>query len=237
MIYSFENLLKPIGGLETFEKKYRDKNKFIIKGNKGKFADHFSFNQLDNYLNQVWDDKDEKNRAKALQVIFPNGSRWCRKKSKIQYTRENLKTFWDNGCTFVIPIMQQLNRVMWNQVDEFEKYWGVGQANIYTSKKKDAYCFPIHADSTDNFLFHVDGKIRWHIYKETKMDLGKAYPDESEVTLEDIVELDAGDLLYLPIGKFHKAEPLEARISISYHFNKGKPNKYPYRREWINWMP
>ena len=30
---------------------------------------------------------------------------------------------------------------------------------------KDAHCFPIHADSTDNFLFHVSGKIRWYIYK------------------------------------------------------------------------
>ena len=124
---------------------------------------------------------------------------------------------------------------MWRQCQQFEKVYGVGQANIYCSKRKDAHCFPIHADSTDNFLFHVSGKIRWYIYKEFSKDLG--HDRLKEATVEEVVELDDGDLLYIPKGKFHRVDTLSPRISISFHFREATPGK-PYRRkEWYDWKP
>jgi len=120
---------------------------------------------------------------------------------------------------------------MWKQCQEFEKHYGIGQANIYCSKQKDAVCFPIHADSTDNFLFHVRGKIRWYIYKEFSEKGGRM----EDATLEEVVDLDNGDLLYIPKGKYHRVDTLSPRISISFHFQE--PPAFNGRRDWYDWKP
>ena len=125
---------------------------------------------MQNYLNQIkigqWD------RTPQLQVVLPDGNKWCKKKSEERYSREQILDYWNQGCSFILTISEFLNGNMWRQCQHFEKVYGIGQANIYCSKRKDAHCFPIHADSTDNFLFHVSGKIRWYIYKEFSKDLG-----------------------------------------------------------------
>lgn len=160
---SLDKLLQPIG-LKRFLEEYKDKKHFVIKSKENIFANHFSWEELDNYLNQYniqsWD------RTPQLQVVLPNGNKWCKKKSPEKKTREELLKLWRDGSSFIITLSEFLNKTMWNQTREFEKHYGIGQANIYCSNQKDAKCFPIHADSTDNFLFHVSGKIRWYIYKD-----------------------------------------------------------------------
>ena len=165
---------------------------------------------------------------------MPDGNKWCKKKSKEKYSREQIYDFWNQGCSFILTLSEFLNETMWKQCQEFEKHYGIGQANIYCSSQKDAKCFPIHADSTDNFLFHVRGNIRWYIYKEFA-DKGNYRPDDA--TLEEVVDLSDGDLLYIPKGKYHKVDTLSPRISISFHFQEATPGK-PYRRkEWYDWKP
>ncbi len=228
----FEELIAPVG-MDNFYSKYKGKRHFYIKSNKPKFENHFSWEELDNYLNQmeingVWD------RTPQLQVVLPNGDKWCKKKSEKKYSREQIYDFWNQGCSFILTLSEFLNETMWKQCQEFEKHYGIGQANIYCSSQKDAKCFPIHADSTDNFLFHVRGNIRWYIYKEFA-DKGNYRPDDA--TLEEVVDLNDGDLLYIPKGKYHKVDTLSPRISISFHFQEAMPGK-PYRRkEWYDWKP
>ena len=57
-----------------------------------------------------------------------------------------------------------------------------------------------------------------------------------ECTLEESFELDDGDLLYIPIKKYHRVDTLSPRISISFHFREfdGKPY---IRKEWYDWKP
>ena len=130
----FEELIAPVG-MDNFYSKYKGKRHFYIKSNKPKFENHFSWEELDNYLNQmeingVWD------RTPQLQVVLPNGSKWCKKKSPEKKTREELLKLWRDGSSFIITLSEFLNKTMWNQTREFEKYYGIGQANIYCSKKK-----------------------------------------------------------------------------------------------------
>lgn len=227
---TFEELIAPVG-VDNFYKKYKGKRHFYIKSNKPKFDNYFSWTELDNYLNQInignWD------RAPQLQIVLPDGNKWCKKKSPENKSREEILHLWNQGCSFILTLSEFLNETMWKQCQAFEKHYGVGQANIYCSKQKDAKCFPIHADSTDNFLFHVRGKIRWYIYKEFEVKGGRI-PD---ATLEEVVELDKGDLLYIPRGKYHRVDTLSPRISISFHFQEATPGK-PYRRkDWYDWKP
>jgi len=227
---TFEELLGPVG-VDKFYSKYKGKTHFYIKSNKPKFESYFSWKELDNYMNQLnigqWD------RTPQLQIVLPNGDKWCKKKSKEKKSREEILKLWNDGCSFILTLSEFLNESMWKQCQEFEKHYGIGQANIYCSKQREAKVFPIHADSTDNFLFHVRGKIRWYIYKEFSQTGGRW----KDATLEEVVDLDEGDLLYIPKGKYHRVDTLSPRISISFHFREpveGKPYK---RRDWYDWKP
>jgi ribosomal protein L16 Arg81 hydroxylase len=242
---SLDKLLQPIG-LERFLKEYKDKKHFVIKSKENIFANHFSWEELDNYLNQYniqqWD------RTPQLQVVLPNGTKWCKKKSVAKKTREDLLKLWRDGSSFIITLSEFLNKTMWNQTREFEKHYGIGQANIYCSNQKDAKCFPIHADSTDNFLFHVSGKIRWYIYedfasRDTKKEQNKRLrADKFAPKLLEVLELDDGDLLYIPAKQYHKVDTLSPRISISFHFREPYDGWKPHsetgaRNKWYNWEP
>ena len=225
----FEELLSPIG-VERFYREFKGKKCLVIKSEENIFKDYFSWRELDNYLNQnkigAWD------RAPQLQVVLPDGRKWCKKKSKEYKSREELLALWKNGSSFVITISEFLTQEMWEQCQEFEKHYGIGQANIYCSNNKEAKCFPIHADSTDNFLFHVRGKVRWYIYKEFATDVMRP----KDATLEKVIDLDEGDLLYIPKKKYHKVDTLSPRISISFHFQER--GKQPYKRNnWYDWKP
>jgi len=226
---TFEELIKPVG-IDNFYKNYKGKKHFIIKS-KTRFKDYFSWHEFDNYLNQKdigsWD------RTNQLQIVTDKG-RWCKKKDPNPKSREEIFKLWNQGHSFILTLSEFLNEKLWKQCQEFEKYYGGGQANIYCSKRKDAKVFPIHADSTDNFLFHVRGKIRWFIYKEFHHK-GLPYRPDSTTLLESFV-LDEGDLLYIPKGQFHRVETLSPRISISFHFTERGDKPY-IRNDWYDWKP
>ena len=50
-----------------------------------------------------------------------------------------------------------------------------------------------------------------------------------------VIDLDDGDLLYIPKKLYHRVDTLSPRISISFHFKErhGKPYK---REEWYDWI-
>ena len=71
MSIPFNKLISAVGE-DNFYKKYKGKRHFYIKSNKPKFENHFSWTELDNYLNQIkigqWD------RAPQLQIVLPDGN-------------------------------------------------------------------------------------------------------------------------------------------------------------------
>ena len=224
MSIPFEQLL-PMS-LERFNDEYKGKKYFVAKSKENIFKDHFSWTELDQYLNghglNGW------YRMPQCQIVTPEG-KYCHKKAAIKLTREEMFKLWNDGCSFIFTLSEFLNKTMWQQCIEFEKHYGIGQANIYCSNKAMARCFPIHADSTDNFLFHVRGKIRWFIYNEYEYDCPK-----DEATVETTVDLDDGDLLYLPRKLYHRVDTLSPRISISFHFTERK--RQHVRKEWLDWI-
>lgn len=226
----FEELIRAVG-VDNFYEKYKGKRHFVIKSKTPRFKNYFSWHEFDNYLNQInigqWD------RTPQLQIVTDEG-RWCKKKSPEKKSREEIYKLWKEGHSFILTISEFLNETMWNQCKEFEKHYGVGQANIYCSSRKDAKCFSIHADSTDNFLFHVRGKQRWYIYNEF-YHKDMPYRPES-TTLKETFVLSEGDLLYIPKGQYHRVETLSPRISISFHFQERGDKPY-VRNDWYDWKP
>ena len=73
------------------------------------------------------------------------------------------------------------------------------------------------------------------------------YKDFDNKEVLDQFTLEAGDLLYIPIGMYHKVETVGPRILLSIHFKNKKnqaldnfkitSNKENNRRKWYNWLP
>tara|TARA_Y100001937_G_C7041814_1_gene294943 strand:- start:45 stop:827 length:783 start_codon:yes stop_codon:yes gene_type:complete len=229
---TLEKILYPISVGEFF-KKYWKKKHLILRRNK--FKDIYGWEDLELYLNRY-------PYVRGLQIIDydDNDTRWCHDKvmsGKLKLPKLSKKQvfdLWRKGKTFVIPFAEQENKKLHDIVYEFENYFHHGQVNIYASPVKGSKSFPAHKDGTENFLFHTHGKVKWTFYKD-----GKDKEILEEVTLE------AGDLVYIPIGMYHKVDAVGPRILCSIHF-KNKPNqsleKFKIQRDnnrppWYKWSP
>ena len=206
----------------------REKKEWVVvKGNGPRFKDYFSWKEADNYLNSYG--LNGHFRMPQLQIIHPQG-KYCHKKAQYKLQKREIFDHWKQGNSFVLTLSEFLNKQLWNQCEDFEEFFGRGQANIYMSSRKDAKCFPTHADTTENFLFHVRGTVRWYIYNETEHDC-----KPHEATVDKVIDLEEGDLLWLPPKLYHRVETLGPRISISFHFHP--PEKQGgWREPWLDWI-
>ena len=89
---------------------------------------------------------------------------------------------------------------------------------------------------------------RWYIYedfasRDTKKEQNKRLrADKFAPKLLEVLELDDGDLLYIPAKQYHKVDTLSPRISISFHFREPYDGWKPHsetgaRNKWYNWEP
>lgn len=234
---TLEKILDPVSP-ETFFKQYWRKKHLIIRRNK--FKDLFGFDDLSNYLNRYPD-------VKSLQILDfdDNGNRWCLDKVRKKqldfpmFNKQQVFDLWSKGKTFVIPFMEYESKELVDICFEIERYFGIGQANVYASPRANSKSFPPHADSTENFLFHTEGKTKWTIFKEFK--------GANTRTILDEFFLEPGDLLYIPTGQYHEVNTVGPRILISVHFKnkegqtlenfKITPKEGNRRSKWYKWSP
>ena len=57
-----------------------------------------------------------------------------------------------------------------------------------------------------------------------------------DATVNKVVDLNEGDLLYLPKKLYHRVDTLGPRISISYHFADKHSWKGGSRVSWYDWI-
>ena len=215
--------------MSEFEKARKNKPWFVVKGNGEKrFKHYFSWKEADQYLNGYGLNGHE--RMPQLQIIHDKG-KYCHKKAKTKLQKREIFDHWWKGNSFVLTLSEFLNKTLYNQCEDFEEFFGRGQANIYMSSKKDAKCFSIHADTTENFLFHVRGTVRWYIYNETEYDC-----KPNEATVDKVIDLEEGDLLWLSPKLYHRVETLGPRISISFHFHAPSSSGRFWREPWLDWI-
>jgi len=214
--------------IEEFESKSNDW--FIVKDeNYSRFHNYFSWEEMDSYMNS--NGLNGHDRFPQLQVIDKkSGRKYCHKKAEQKMTKQDIFKKWKEGSSFVLPLSEHLNKQCWNQCKDFEEYYGRGQSNIYMSGQKDARCFPTHADTTANFLFHVRGTVRWYIMNEYEHEC-----KPQDATVDKCIDLSEGDLLFLPPKLYHRVDTLGPRISISFHFHAPSERKH-WREEWLDWI-
>tara|TARA_R100000781_G_scaffold7985_2_gene7476 strand:+ start:1610 stop:2389 length:780 start_codon:yes stop_codon:yes gene_type:complete len=230
-----KELLDPVDP-KVFFKEYWGKKHLVLRRNK--FKNLFNWNDFEQYMNEFpkvpnlqiigWDDKHEK---------------WCLdkvKKGKLKLpmlTKTQIHKAWKDGKSVVIPFAEYRKEVLMNVCKAFERYFAKGQVNVYASPGRGSKSFPAHADNTENFLFHTQGRVKWRMFKEFA-------PDKPKEILEEFI-LEAGDLLYIPQFQYHEVLPIGARILCSIHFpNKPKQSlknfqisKNSKREPWYKWQP
>ena len=234
---SIEEILDPVG-VNNFFKNYWGKKHLVIRRNK--FKNLFNFKDLSNYLNRY-------PNVKGLQILNydDKDTRWCLDKVRSgklklpMLSKDEVYKLWKQGKSVVIPFSEYEKKDLVDICFELEKYFQRGQANVYASPKANSKSFPAHADGTENFLFHTEGKVKWTIYKDFA-------PSGANEVLDEFI-LEAGDLLYIPSYQYHKVETVGPRILISVHFSNKKnqslenfsitPISKNKRDKWYQWEP
>ena len=234
---TIHDILDPIDPGKFF-REYWNKKHLVIRRNK--FKNLYTWNHFNNYMNQY-------PRVNSLQIIDydKDNERWCLDKVRSgklklpMLKKQNVYDMWKQGKSFVIPLAEYQNKDLVDICFELERYFGNGTSNIYASPSAKSKSFPAHADSTENFLFHTEGRVKWKIYEEFA-------PGKPKNILDEFI-LEAGDLLYIPQFQFHEVETIGPRILISCHFKNKERQAFDKfkvtriqdsnRNKWYNWKP
>ena len=190
----------------------------------------YTWQHFEDYLNN-W------NNANHVQLaaVKPDGTpkqgwKWDKGKDGT-LSKAEVYNLWRHGHSIVLPFCEYQTQPLWTTVNTFERGmpFGQGCANMYCSSRQNSRTFEPHKDSTENFLFHIDGQVQWSFYEETN--------DSKNLKKVDELLLGKGDLLYIPIGLWHSTKPLGPRLTASVHFQP-KPEKLNREKmyDWYRWF-
>jgi len=125
---------------------------------------------------------------------------------KDYFEKKYLHEIWKNHGSIILTKASLLTPGISNIAGAIEKqFGGACDAHFYCSKSSRARSFHPHTDQDDNFLVHCHGTVRWTV--ANNFDGGNKSAS--------VFDLTVGDMLYIPKGLGHYAEPLSKRISIS----------------------
>lgn len=186
------------------------------------------WNEIENYFNNPYlYDKDmvyiidEYGSIETLQEkIYPWSST----------SRLSAKEIFDNingGKSFYCANFNKFNERC-NTLSS-EVYQNIQNINldfhVYGGMKSSSESFSIHRDYANNIILQIDGESHWRVYNaDSSIQERNLCSDEKLQLLIDYT-LKPGDLLYIPMGNYHKCKPLSKRLSISICFIK-EENKF-----------
>ena len=192
---AFESILAPISRSE-FREDYFGKRPLLIPGHAGKFADLFTWDDLNRALNgsplphtgiEVSDARGGRRQPKASFALLQE----CRAGASLAF--RNMHLFE--------PRTAELVRALEAETGERNT------VNLYLSQPSQ-HAFPVHYDVDDVFVLHLYGRKAWWVFDRTTdkptLKLGpRNEKPPSDPMLE--CELSPGDVLYIPRGHWHQA--------------------------------
>ncbi|MGI9492953.1 MAG: cupin domain-containing protein, partial [Geminicoccaceae bacterium] len=216
--FSFDEIMAPIGA-ERFMAEYEGKKPLHLKGAADKFAEVMTWSLLDELLSQatIWSNQSlvlvlEKESIPATQYCAPAACRDCGQ--VLRPDPAKVQTYLRQGATLVANDIDHLSRGMTAFSKAMEQaLGGKVQGNLYCSSKR-RQGFAAHFDTHDVYAVHVEGTKTWHIYEGRATDpiahpmfktLGREHHEKAKGKLLMGVQMEPGDLLYLPRGQYHDA--------------------------------
>ncbi|HVF54608.1 MAG TPA: cupin domain-containing protein [Pyrinomonadaceae bacterium] len=133
------------------------------------------------------------------------------------------------GATLVLDAVDELYRPLEQLAEQLERFFREHvQINAYAGWHTSRG-FDVHFDEHDVFILQVTGRKRWSVYGMTKPhtlardDAGRPEKPADDRPLWQET-LEAGDLLYIPRGWWHVAEPLDEptlHLTVGIHNRTG----------------
>lgn len=202
---ALESLLDPIGRTE-FRDRYYGNEPLLIRGNADKFADLFTWDDLNRLLNaSSWPRPDvEISPLYAEPSSASSVIEQCRAGSSLVFNQVHL---FD-------PKVGELARALEAETGEQTN------AILFLSQPTKA-AYPLHYDRHDVFVVHIYGHKAWSVYDRTiekPIHQMKPQPDNPPSQPSLKCELSPGDVLYLPRGHWHQAL---AQRGMSLHLTFG----------------
>jgi len=216
--FSFDDIMAPIG-TERFVAEYEGKKPLHLKGVADKFAEVMTWSRLDELLSQatIWSHQSlmlvlDRETIPAAKYCVPaagrDGGQVLRPDpAKVQH-------FLGQGATLVANDIDHLSGGLTAFSKAMEQaFGGKVQGNLYCSSKR-RQGFAAHFDTHDVYAVHVEGTKTWHIYEGRATDpiahpmfktLGREHHEKAKGKLLMDVQMEPGDLLYLPRGQYHDA--------------------------------
>jgi len=216
-ISSLAELLDPMTP-ETFRAEYLHKKLLHVRGRPEKFASVLDWSDINRMLAMdVWTQQTlqlhlDKNRA-------PSGA-YCVNASNRDHQPvmrpdpDKVRELMGRGATLLLNEVETLAPGVLALVDVIQRDLGAkSSANLYFSRK-ERKGFDSHCDRHDVFAVQIYGTKRWNIYQGQLdrpiehaifQNVPQIEYDRLKGEVAEVVEMNPGDLLYLPRGKFHDA--------------------------------
>lgn len=229
-ISSLKGLLDPMTP-EIFRAEYLHKKPLHVRGRPEKFASALDWEDINRMLAMdVWTQQTlqlhmDTNRIPpaAYCVNAPNRDR----QPVMRPDPHKVQELMGHGAALLLNQIETLAPGVLALVNTIQQGLGAkSSANLYISRK-DRRGFDAHCDRHDVFAVQIYGTKLWNIY-EGQLDnpiehamfenVPQAEYDHRKGKVAEIIEMNPGDLLYLPRGKFHDAltsGDLSVHLSIS----------------------
>lgn len=209
--------------IETFRANYLSKCFLYVQGQPDKFKDVFGWLDLNRVLEQhrlnyprlrIVKNGDESDPGVYLKkVLQKDGDVFYR--PLVSAIAQSL----DSGSTLVLdslhemsPRVEQLCNLVEQLVHEQV------QANLYVCLASDTYGFDVHWDDHDVIIVQVEGQKKWSVFEGNgyKDSQGQEKGVAGELIWQEV--LQKGDILYLPKGTWHLAEPQGETLHLTLGF-------------------
>jgi ribosomal protein L16 Arg81 hydroxylase len=215
---SFENIIAPISPEEFFSEYYGKKH-LHIKAAENQFSHIMNWEKLNAILNMsdIWSQHSLR-LVLDKQPINPNlySSEFTNRDNQklLKPHAEKVSSFLQAGASLVLNSIQSLSPELQNISQILEKSLNAkSQANLYCSWRQ-RQAFASHFDTHDVFAIHFEGTKVWQIYEgfypnpinhAAFKSLPREYHEKQKGSTLQEVELNPGDLLYIPRGLYHDA--------------------------------
>jgi ribosomal protein L16 Arg81 hydroxylase len=191
-------------------------------------TDVFTWQHVKNYLNDTF-------HLGGVSLINDDGDKINFSPCKHDAWPYDLFSGLEAGNSFLLANMERVNpkvHFISNIMSLVFDTWVT--TNVYGGFSDQGRSFPIHADDQIVLICQMVGQSEWFVYNE-EWDLTPStqVPDEGLCTTAVHTILNEGDVLYIPLRRYHKCIPMGSRLSLSVSVENGV-YKQP-RTDYYGW--
>ena len=222
----FEAALNPVSFDDLYEH-YTQQKCLVIEGYKEKFSDLVSLDDIERRLNDGCNASNFPQIIKGgeRQTFINNQTPWaeaCLDKARINHALKEGNSLMLSNCSQISPGIAQFCDAL---EAHFEKDSIHADAHLYISTNEQGSSYFAHRDRPQHkILLQAIGEANWQLFEPIKKidENVVAIPENEQDSYLKVVSeftLKQGDLLYMPVGVFHRVQSVPGpRVSISIPF-------------------